>query len=324
MSGVTVVPLTDERRAAWQEFVAAANNGTVFHNLDFLAYHAPGRFGFRHLMFYEEGALAAVLAGGVSEKTYRSPLGASFGGFVFAPGVTLATADAVVKAFVAWCREQGLDGIVITPPMQVYHRTFDEAFEYAMLYNGFTAHGALYSSVIDLARIKSKADLSRNTRHRINQAINKHVRVEESRDLAAFYPILLENKAKFGVKPTHTLEELQRIETLVPGMMTLFLAYHDQQCVAGELLFAANDRCVLNFYTMHLYEHHNLFAVNYIVEHAIRWSAAKGFRYYDYGVSADTASSNPLEPSWTLVRFKESMGSTGCMRVTYGRKVSRE
>jgi hypothetical protein len=49
---------------------------------------------------------------------------------------------------------------------------------------------------------------------------------------------------------------------------------------------------------------------------------AKGFRYYDYGVSADTASSNPMEPSWTLVRFKESMGSTGCMRVTYSRAVT--
>jgi lipid II:glycine glycyltransferase (peptidoglycan interpeptide bridge formation enzyme) len=88
------------------------------------------------------------------------------------------------------------------------------------------------------------------------------------------------------------------------------------------LLFAANDRCIINFYTMHRYQHHNLFAVNYLVEHAIRWCVARGFRYYDYGVSADTASTNPLEPAWSLVEFKERMGSTGCIRRCYQKVIA--
>jgi hypothetical protein len=303
--------------ARWNEFVAASNNGTVFHDIRFLDYHPADRFTFRHLLFHDDSELVAVLPGGVAGSSFRSPMGASFGGFVAKEALPLPVADQVVKAFISWCREQNLTEALLTPPMQVYHRTFDESLEYAMLYNGFTVHNALYSSVIDFSRIRGKEDLSRNTRHKINQSLNKGVRIEESDDYDTFYPILLENKAKFGVKPTHTLEDLKRIAQLVPGMMALSMAYYQNEPVAGQLLFAANNRCVLNFYTMHRYEHHNLHAVNAIVEHGFRWCIDKGYRWYDYGVSADTFSSNPMDPSWSLVRFKESMGSTGCMRVTY-------
>jgi hypothetical protein len=312
-----VVEYSSSDGPLWERFVDESLNGTVFHRPSFLAYHPPERFTFRHLMVYDAGALVAVLPGGVYNGEYRSPLGASFGGLCVGRTITLSLADAIVKALLDWCRGQGLAQIVVTPPMQVYGQSFDEVVEYALRYNGFVADGALFSSVIDLQQIRSKQDLSRNTRHKINKAINKGVRVEESTDLETFYPILLTNKAKFNARPTHTLEELQRLEALMPGMMKLFMAYYEGVAVAGELLFVANSRCVLNFYTMHLYEYHHLFAVNYLVEYALTWAAAQGYRYYDYGVSADTFSTNPLEPSWSLVTFKESMGARGCVRTTY-------
>lgn len=318
---VTVAALDASRRDAWSAFLRESNNGTVFHSLEFLAYHPAGRFPFHHLMFYAGDSLLAVLPGGVVDGVFRSPLGASFGGIVTRPGVSLAEADAVVKALLRHAAAEGWREIRLVPPMQVYSRTFDETLEYALLYNGFQALPGLFSSVIDLRRVKGKADLSKNTRHKVNKALNKGVTVREGLDLESFYPILLENKAKFGVAPTHTLEELRRIEQLLPGMMTLFLAYVDGRPVAGELLFAANPACVLNFYTMHLYEYRNHFPVNLLVEHALGWCAGKGFAYYDYGVSQDTFHSDPMEPSWPLIRFKESMEAAGCIRKAYGRKI---
>lgn len=318
---VTVVPLDASRKEAWGAFLRASNNGTVFHSLEFLDYHPAGRFPFRHLMFYSGEALLAVLPGGVVDGVFKSPLGASFGGLVTRPGIALAEADAVVKALLRHAEAAGIREIRLVPPMQVYSRTFDETVEYALLYNGFQTLPGLFSSVIDLRRVKGKADLSKNTRHKVNKALNKGVTVKEGMDLESFYPILLENKAKFGVAPTHTLEELRRIERLLPGMMTLFLAYVEGRPVAGELLFAANPTCVLNFYTMHLYEYRNHFPVNLLVEHALGWCAARGFTYYDYGVSQDTFHANPMEPSWPLIRFKESMEATGCIRKAFGRKL---
>jgi len=104
------------RRAAWNDFVASGVNGTVFHSQDFLDYHPPGRFDFRHLMFYDGDTLVAVLPGAVKERSYVSPSGASFGGFAFREYLSLADADRVVKAFVGWCRERGIEQARLTPP----------------------------------------------------------------------------------------------------------------------------------------------------------------------------------------------------------------
>ena len=321
MAEISVVPCTHERFSAWNSFVERSNNGTVFHRLDFLDYHPAGRFNFHHLMFYKAGELIAVLPGGLSGDMYKSPMGASFGGFVVASRIGLQDADGIVKAFIRYCASKLIKEVYLTPPMQIYCDTFNESIEYAMQYNHFIVLSSLFSSVIDFSKIHSKEDLSRNTRHKINKAVNKGVTIEEKPDYDAFYPILLKNKEKFGVSPTHTLDELKKIDSLLPGMMTLFLAYYEGSPIAGELLFACNKQCVLNFYTMHLYEHRNLFGVNYLIEHAIRWCNRHGFRYYDYGVSADTFSIDPMEPSWSLIEFKESMGANGCQRKTYYRRI---
>jgi hypothetical protein len=321
MPEISVVLCTPELSTVWNSFIEQSNNGTVFHRLDFLNYHAKGRFNFHNLLFYKGDELLAVLPGGLSGDMFKSPMGASFGGFVTGARIGLQDTDAIVKAFIRYCASKLIKEVYLTPPMQIYSETFNESIEYAMHYNHFIILSSLFSSVIDFSKIHSKDDLSRNTRHKINKAINKGVHIEENSKYDEFYPILLKNKEKFDVTPTHTLDELKRIDSLLPGMMTLFMAYYENQPIAGELLFTCNKQCVLNFYTMHLYDFHNLFAVNYLIEHSIRWSCQKGFRYFDYGVSADTFSIDPMEPSWSLIEFKESMGANGCQRKTYYRRI---
>ena len=39
-----VEPLRPGEELAWAEFLAASENGTLFHDLQFLAYHPTGRF----------------------------------------------------------------------------------------------------------------------------------------------------------------------------------------------------------------------------------------------------------------------------------------
>lgn len=321
MSKINIIPYTPDRLEQWNAFVKQSNNGTIFHDQTFLSYHPQDRFCFHHLMFYIDDRLIAVLPGGLTGDMFKSPTGSSFGGFVLEKELGIEAANELVRAFVRYCASKGIKEIYLTPPMQIYNEIYNESLEYSMLYNHFIQLSALYSSVIDFSQIKSKEDLSKNTRHKINKAVNKGVVVTQSSNLDEFYPILLKNKEKFGTKPTHTLEELKKIDTLLPGMMTLFMAHYEGVPIAGELLFTANPRCILNFYTMHLYDYHHLFPVNCLIEHSVRFCAEKGFRYFDYGVSADTFSSDPMEPSWSLITFKESMGATGCLRKTYYRRV---
>lgn len=318
---ITVELYTDKRFDVWNAFVEHSNNGTIFHRQDFLAYHPEDRFQFHHLLFYRGKTLIAVLPGGVTGDMFKSPVGASFGGFVVAPYLGIEDADKLVKSFIRYCASQKIKEIYLTPPMQVYSNTFDEVMDYSLHYNHFITISSLYSSIIDFNHIKGREKLSYKTRYNVKRALAAGVTIRASDDLDVFYPILIENKKKFNAIPTHTLEELKKIESLVPGGLMLFMAYKDEVPIAGELLFAANRNCVLNFYTMHLVEYKKLNAVSALVEYSISYCAEKGYKYFDYGVSADTFSHDPMEPSWSLIQFKESMRACGCQRKVYYRRV---
>lgn len=317
MSSIELREFEPSLSGQWNEFVEKSNNGTMFHHLDFLAYHPPNRFQFNHLMFYKKDKLVAVLPGGIAGEEYRSPLGASYGGFAFVRGTGLRDACEIVQAHIDWCRRQHCSAIQITPPMSIYQTAYDEVFDNALIYNGFSFHNPLYSSVIDLSVVRGRDDLGKTPRYCVALAEREGVTIREDDDYDMAYAMLLTNKEKFKAKPTHTLDELERLRKLLPGRLVLFVARYRGEPIAGQWLFRASRTCALIFYSMHHYEYRKLCAVNYLVAYATRWCVDNGYRYLDFGVSPDTFSTNPLEPSWPLVKFKESMGSTGCLRKAY-------
>lgn len=318
---IYIVPFAPSLEDTWNSFVETSNNGTEFHRIDFLDYHPEGKFDFRHLMFYCDGKLVSVLPGAVSDGVYRSPTGASLGGFVLIPCAGLEMADALAASFVSWCRAEGLKEAFIGQPMPVYRSLPDESMEFALLYNGFTVCEAMYSSISDLEQTGNRLQMPIKTRYNINRSERYGIEVVESDNFAAFYPILMVNKMKFGCEPTHSLGDLEQIRELRPDLLQLFLAILDGKPIAGLMLFLISPVCALNFYTAQDYEYHKYNPISFLIEHSMSWCREKGYLYYDYGVSMDATSPNPLEVSWSLVQFKESLGLTGCVRKTYCRKL---
>jgi len=274
-------------------------------------------------VFLDGDRLVSVLPGAVAGDTYRSPAGASMGGFVLRRGAGLDLADRIVRTFVAWCAGEGIREAFIGQPMPIYAREPDDSGEYALLCNGFSPVDLKYSSVADLRLTGSRSAMSCKVRHNIVRSETCGVRIVDSDDFAVFHAILTENKRKFGCAPTHTLEELERIRELRPAMIRLFLAELEGKLVAGLMLFLVNPVCALDFYTAQDYRYHHCNPVSLLVEHAMAWCRDRGYRHFDYGVSMDTSSRNPLEVTRSLVRFKESLGCTGSIRRTYRRTIPR-
>jgi len=100
-SAITVEPLGADE-AVWENFLAHAPNGTLFHDLRFLRYHPPDRFHFHHLVFRRNGEPVALLPGGLASNAERpmfsSPLGASIGGLAVNGGLRAELAVNLVEA----------------------------------------------------------------------------------------------------------------------------------------------------------------------------------------------------------------------------------
>lgn len=308
-------------------------NGTVFHEQRFLNYHPADRFAFHHLLFFDGNRLVAVLPGGFKNggKTYESPLGSSYGSFVV-EDISADVALAIVGAFEDYMQSHGVEEVFLTSAPVIYSPIITQNLDFALLYKGFAYQRHYISHAIELGRgglpfdrfqSTARKHIRRVTREHPEVTIEDVPREEIERGLREFYPILLENKAKFGAKPTHTLEELLRLNELVPELMQLFLVRVGGEPIAGSLLFLANSRVALIFYHMLRYAFDDLKPIYLLMNRVTEWSQTRGYSFVDIGVSQDTHDENPMTPALSLIRFKEKFDSRGLLRSTMSKRYIR-
>jgi len=301
-------------------------NGTVFHSQQFLKYHPEGRFNFNHLLFFESEKLVAVLPGGLRDdsRTYESPAGASYGSFV-TEDISAQTALDVIAAFEEYIRGNGIHDVYLTSAPVIYQPVLTQNLDFALLYRGYTYQRHYISHVVDLRRSGSlferfkpaaRTYIRRVERTEPDVSVQHVLREHFLQGIEEFYPILLENKAKFGVKPTHTLDDLKQLHQLIPDLMELFLVYKGNEPIAGLLFFIANKRVALVFYQMLLYKYQHIRPIYLVMREAAEWAKSHGYAFVDIGVSQDTSDANPMTPALSLIHFKEKFDAHGVLRST--------
>lgn len=313
---ITVKRYDKDYEKEWDDFVVSSNNGTIFHLQKFLSYHSEGRFNWHHLMFEKESNIVALLPARLKDNKLISPAGASFGGFV-TRDISYDSIEEVVTTFLRYCKEKKIREIYLTPAPIVYNKFMTMNIDYALLYHGFKYEKHLYSSVVNLRKIKDLCDFDKRARNAVRKAEKSGVEVIINDDYESFYPILVENKKKFNLSPTHTLEELKKLKQLLPDMLKLFLAYKDGILVGGSLIFICNAKTLIDFYIALDYKYQQYRPINKVLYEIIKWGRENNYEYFDIGVNQDTASNNPMDLNKTLVSFKASMGARCFFRSTF-------
>ena len=320
MEKITIHKYKPENNEEWDNFVEHSNNGTMFHKQVFFDYHHQGKFDFYHLLIRKGEKLIAVLPGGLTDngKSFWSPVGASYGSFV-TEDIHFATALEIVDAFLEFCEKKGLRDVYLIPAPLVYSKNFNQHIEYAMLYRKFDFELHYISHVIDLKRGKKFLEyFDKTARKSIRKILReKDIEIRESNDYESFSEILVENKARHNIKPTHSLEDMLKLKDLMPESLRLNMVYYQGKPIAGSLLFMPNNKVVLCFYNMLKYEYESLRPIYLIMYETVRWAIENEYEWVDIGVSQDTEAEDPMTPSIGLINFKERFDSRGILRSTY-------
>ncbi len=320
MAKITIAEYKAENREEWDAFVESSNNGTMFHKQQFLDYHRKDKFNFYHLLFYQNNKLIAVLPGGLSNegKTFWSPVGASYGSIV-TEDIRFEISLQIVDSFMEFSREKGFRDVFLIPAPLVYSHNYNQHIEYAMLYRKFDFELHYISHVIDLKRGDNFLQFfDKTARKTVRKILRENdITIKESDDYAAFNEILIENKARHNVTPTHSLEDMLKLQNLMPENIRLNMVYHKGKPIAGSWLFFPNSKVVLCFYNMLKYEYEHLKPIYLIMHETIREATEEGYEWVDIGVSQDTSAEDPMTPSLGLIHFKERFDSRGILRSTY-------
>lgn len=320
MGLLEIAEATGADGAAWEDFLDESTNGTLFHSLRFLSYHEPGKAEPHPLVFRDSGRILAVLPGGVVEedraRVFASPWGGSFGGWAVRGDERLEEIERLVDGLLDWCRGQRLDAIRLTLPPIFYLREPSQQIEFVLTTRGFRRVGCEITDVIPLeggAEGVQRRWLS-SARKALRKAHSSGVVVRDAMDLGLFYPLLKENRERHGVRPTHSLGDLERLCELVPERLKLLLAEREGRPVGGTLLFVCNPRVVMDFYLCHTQEAEAWRPSDALVAAAIDESVEMGAAFFDLGTSSLAGEVNV-----GLHRFKGKFGARPFLRETYRR-----
>jgi len=269
------------------------------------------------LIVLDKGNIVALLPGAVVNGMFESPIGASYGSLVI-KDISFKKTMEIVSTVLEYGKKQGYKGFMLTSAPMIYEKYQSQSLDFAMLWQGFQFELHYISSAIKLDPERDiiercKPTIRRNIRKSLK---NPDIRVEINERYDEFYPILLDNKARHDVKPTHSYEDLLKLKELLPDYLKLFMVYYKDKPIAGSLMFYPNKQIALCFYNMLLYDYAQYKPIQRVMYAVIKDSTERGFTYVDIGVSQDTKAENPMTPSMSLIDFKEKFDAKTIMRNT--------
>lgn len=317
-----IIEYSEKWREKWDNFVLESNNGTMFHLQKFFDYHVPGKFTFNHLMFVEKGEIKALLPGSLRNGVFESPVGASYGS-ICTKDITFKESLDLVQLLIEYGKKTGIKEFFLTPAPMIYEVYQNQNLDFAMLWSGFKFQLHYISSAIKLDKDRDIiARCHPTTRRNIRKSLsNPDIRVEINERYDEFYPILLENKARHNVKPTHSYDDLIKLTQLLPDNLKLFMVYYKDKPIAGSSMFFANQTVAICFYNMLIYDYQYLKPIQRVMYEVVKYSTENNYKYVDIGVSQDTKAENPMTPSINLIDFKEKFDAKTIMRNTFHLKL---
>jgi hypothetical protein len=315
---VEIAPLANDGEKEWREFLGRSDNGCLFHDLDFLAYHPPGRFRFRHLVARQRGKLLALIPGGLTGEpaspVFSSPLGASVGGPVIGPRTRTAQGIALVAALQDYATKEGWRGLQLTIAPAAYNLRTRDLLPFALFARGFRVEHRWNCYLVPI-RANGAERYAELFRERSATAVRgaRRAGVTASEGgvelLPEFLPLFRDTYQRHGAAPTHTPEEIADLLTRLPRQLSLVIARRGDIPLAGLLVMKLNKRVAYSFYICYASaredEHGNLVAFAALLDIL----GAQGFDWLDTGPGAWDGNFNA-----GVVYFKEGIGGAGHCR----------
>lgn len=293
-----------EQADEWNRFVAQSKNGTFLFDRRYMDYHAD-RFHDHSLMVFRRGKLYAVLPANQSGETLFSHQGLTYGGLVMNEKATASDIVSVFKGINNYLREKNFQRVVYKPTPWIYHRQPSEEDLYVI----FEVCGARLS-----ARSLSSA-IGRgykNKWYHIRQCGARHakaagIQIVPSEDYEGFWNILSENLwMRYGLKPVHTIEEIQLLHQHFPDNISLWVAKEGDVMVGGTVLYKT-DRVIHSQYIAANARGKEVHALDLLFDSLIR-ETLESHAYFDFGISTEEHGTYLNEQ---LIYQKEGFGGRG-------------
>jgi len=298
-----IIRYTSDKAAEWNQFLATSKNGTFLLHRNYMDYHSD-RFSDYSLMIYRRGRLYALLPGNVSDDTYYSHQGLTYGGLIMNEKTTAADVVEIFKLLNDQFRQMGLKRVIYKPTPWIYHQQPSEEDLYAVveICNASISRG-LSSSV-------TREHLNKWYRIRecgARKAQEAGITITETDQAEPFWQILSANLQKrYGLLPVHTVEEIMLLKSRFPQQIRFFVAREGETVVGGTVLYVT-DQVVHSQYIAASERGKEIHALDLLFKTVIE-KALQTHKFFDFGISTEKHGTYLNKQ---LIYQKEGFGGRG-------------
>lgn len=300
-----------------------SDNGTIFHLPQFLNYHSNDFFINKdkiQFKFYKKNTLIGYLSGVIENneihKKIISPYGASYGGFVLEKSLTFHEIELIVDATLDYLKENNFSQISLINTTSIHSKKNIFAYlDYILKSKNFSI---LKSDLLLVHQISKTNDLigrfERKTITELKQPLkNPSISLEVINGVdEQSYEILIDSQKRLESKPTHSFDELLKIENLIPNTIRTFKVMYENEPVSGIITFSLNSEVLNTFYIFDKFEARDLKANHFAYYHVLNWATINNYKYLDFG-----PSTFGYIPNYPLIKFKEKFDTFPVLRAQY-------
>ena len=208
----------------------------------------------------------------------------TYGGFIINSKVTVSDLIEVLDAVNYYLKEKGIVKVIYKAIPYIYHKLPAQEDLYALFrIPGCRLIARNISSTIFLS---NKVKFIESRRSGIRKALKNEIRIEESDHLELFWDILNTNlKNRYGVRPVHTLQEMQLLKSRFPENIVLYLAFQGERAIGGTLLYLMGHIVHTQYISASL-EGKEVGALDLLFDYLINTQYAT-CEYFDFGQSTE-------------------------------------
>jgi Acetyltransferase (GNAT) domain len=261
----------------------------------------------------DQGQALALLPATRQDDEVVSHAGLTYGGFLTDERMTLESMLALFDASLDHLRRAGVTTLVYKTAPRIYHRSPAEEDLYALFLHGAELYRRDVLSVLDYA---AGRDWERRWRWRMRKAgkaMRAGLEIRESDEYDRFWQLLTANlERRHGLRPVHTLEEIELLAGRFPGRIQLFGAYRGEEMEAGAVTYLSDTVCHAQ-YSASSEEGRVVRALDLVFAHLID-AFRDRVRYFDFGISTE---SDGRVLNAGLLEYKERFGARAVVHDFY-------
>lgn len=300
---------TAAMKEEWDAFVDSSRNATFLLRRDYMDYHSD-RYTDCSLIIRHGDKPVALLPASRHGSDARSHGGLTYGGLVLPPTSRGQEPLYWFETIASFYREMGIERLLYKPIPHIYHRIPAEEDLYALFRNDAKLICRNLATVIPM---QEPIKASRLGKRAAKRARTFGITVEETSDVSLFWDIIVnDRRERHNTKPVHTLEEMQRLHSLFPHNIRLFIARSGSDILAGAVIFDTGRVLHLQ-YAAATEEGKEKYAVD-VIYHEVIFNIRPDAQWFDFGTSNEDAGRYLNEG---MVAHKEEFGGRSIVYDTY-------